>query len=156
MKTRLTAIAAFAAMSLATPAAAQRPTWSAEQTAVWNVVSQSWADETARNGKWPGTYLHDRFVSFDADYPMPRHRGSFEKWIRFNDGQRQTLNYEIAPAAITIAGDTAVVHYTGITIAQRGTDKPSRETFGVSETLVRQGGQWKFLSSSGWGIGDDD
>ena len=32
--------------------------WSKDQTAVWSVVSQSWEDEVARNGKWPGDYSH--------------------------------------------------------------------------------------------------
>ena len=44
-------------------ATAQAPTWSAEQTAVWNVVSQSWADEAAQNGKWPGSYVDDNVIS---------------------------------------------------------------------------------------------
>lgn len=149
------ALAAFAAATtLAVPAAAQAPSWNSEQTAVWSVVAQSWVDEAARNGKWPGTSVHERFVSFDGSFPFPRHRNSFEKWVRFNDSQGQTINYEVAPAAITVAGDTAVVHYTGVTYRQRGTEKPEREMFAVSETLVRQGGQWKFLSSSGWELGD--
>lgn len=154
---RFTALAALAAATLLTvPASAQAPSWTSEQTTVWNVVTQSWADEAARNGKWPGTQVHERFVAMDGSFPFPRHRSSFEKWARFNDGQAQTINYEVAPAAITIAGDTAVVHYTGVTYRQRGTDKPERESFGISETLVRQGGQWKFLSSSGWNIGGGD
>lgn len=138
---------------LASPAAAQAPTWNAEQTAVWTAVQQSWADEVARNGRWPGTAVHERFVSFDGAFPFPRYRQSFDKWVRFNDSQRQTIQYEISPSAITIAGDTAVVHYTGVTVGQRGTDKPEREMYGISETLVRQGGAWKFLSSSGWELG---
>lgn len=144
-----TSVIAMCAL-LATPAAAQSPSWNAEQTAVWAVVQQSWADETARNGRWPGTFVHDRFTSFDASFPFPRYRQSFDKWVRFNDGQRQTIQYEIAPSAITVVGDTAVVHYTGVTYGQRGTDKPEREMFGVSETLVRQSGNWRFLSSTGW------
>lgn len=148
-------LASAVGLVFAAPAAAQSPSWNAEQTAVWKLVEQSWADEVARNGRWPGNYVHDQMTTFDASFPMPRHRASFEKWVRFNDSQRRTLQYEIAPAAITVAGDTAVVHYTGVTMAQQGQEKPDREMFGVSETLVRSGGSWKFLSSSGWEIGGD-
>jgi hypothetical protein len=78
-----------------------------------------------------------------------------EKWSRFNDKQQQTLECEIAPAAITIAGDTAVVHYTGVTISQRAQDKPDREMFGAVETLVRSGGTWKFLTITGFDLEKD-
>ena len=78
-----------------------------------------------------------------------------EKWSRFQDKQRQTLEYELAPAAITVSGDTAVVHYTGVTVSQRGQDKPDREMFGVVETLVRSGGSWKFLSLTGFDLEKD-
>ena len=145
--------AAFVLLAAAAPAAAQMPSWSPEQTAVWNVVSQSWVDEVAKNGRWPSAYFHDRGVTWDSSYPFPRTKGSLERWVKFDQAQRQMLQYEIAPVAITVAGNTAVVHYTGVTVSQRAQDKPERERFGVSETLVRDGGEWKFLSSTGLEIG---
>jgi hypothetical protein len=154
MKARFIA-AALAMASFSTPALTQGPRWSDEQTAVWNVVTQSWADEVARNGRWPAHYIHDRAVSWDSSWPSPRYKASMEKWSRFNDKQRQTLEYEIAPAAITIAGDAAVVHYTGVSVSQRAKDKPEREMFGAVETLVRSGGTWKFLSITGFDLKKD-
>lgn len=151
----LASIAVPALLAAAAPAAAQMPTWSAEQTAVWNVVSQSWADEAARNGRWPSAYFHDRGVAWDSGYPFPRTKTSLERWVTFDGGQTQMLQYEISPVAITVAGNTAVVNYTGLTVSQRAQDKPDRERFGVSETLVRDGGTWKFLSSTGFEIGGD-
>ena len=53
--------------SLTGAAAAQAPTWNAEQTAVWKVVSQSWADEAAQNGKWPGSYVDDNVISWSQE-----------------------------------------------------------------------------------------
>jgi hypothetical protein len=153
---KLTIVVAALAAALSASAAAQAPTWSPDQTAVWNVVTQSWADEVARNGRWPGNYVHDRVVAWDSSWPLPRYKSSLEKWTRFQDKQRQTLEYELAPAAITIAGDTAVVHYTGVTVSQRAQDKPDREMFGAVETLVRSGGAWKFLSVSGFDLENDD
>lgn len=151
-----TILIAAAAASLPAAAAAQAPAWSPEQTAVWNVVSQSWADEVARNGRWPASYVHDRVVAWDSSWPFPRYRASLEKWTRFRETDTRTLEYEIAPAAITISGDTAVVHYTGVNVSQRAQDKPDREMFGAVETLVRSGGSWKFLSVTGFDLGDDD
>lgn len=154
MKAMTFAVAALAA-SFSSSSLAQAPTWSNEQTAVWNVIKQSWADEVARSGRWPGNYVHDRVVAWDDSWPLPRYKESMEKWSRFQDKQRQTLEYELAPAAITVSGDTAVVHYTGVTVSQRGQDKPDREMFGVVETLVRSGGSWKFLSLTGFDLEKD-
>ena len=154
MKTMLTS-AALAAAFLVAPISmthAQAPTWSKEQTGVWQVVSQSWADEVAKNGKWPEAYAADQMVSWEADWPMPRYKDSLTKWSRFNDSQRKTLQYEIAPAAITISGDTAVVNYTAVQISQRGDEKPDRDVIGITETLVRSGGTWKFLATSGFDL----
>lgn len=151
-----TIVAAALVAALPVSVSAQAPTWSAEQTGVWSVVTQSWADEVARNGRWPSAYVHDRVVGWDSSWPLPRYKASIEKWSRFQDKQRQTLEYELAPAAITIAGDTAVVHYTGVSMSQRAQDKPEREVFGAVETLVRSGGTWKFLSVTGFDLEKDD
>jgi hypothetical protein len=139
-------------VGLPASALAQAPTWSPQQTAVWNVVSQSWADEVARNGRWPSNYVHDNVVGWDSSWPLPRYKTSLEKWSRFQDKQRQTLEYELAPAAIAVSGDTAVVHYTGVSVTQRGQEKPEREMFGAVETLVKSGGTWKFLSVTGFDL----
>lgn len=133
-------------------AVAQAPTWSAEQTAVWKVVSQSWADEAAQNGKWPGSYVDDNVISWSQENPMPSYKDSLIKWSRFNESQYKTIHYDISPAAIAIKGDTAVVNYVAINVSQRGTDKPDRDVNAIIETLVRDGNGWKFLSSSSFSL----
>lgn len=137
---------------LASAATAQAPTWNAEQTAVWKVVSQSWADETAQNGKWPGSYVDDNVISWSQENPMPNYKDSLIKWSRFNESQYKTIHYDISPAAIAIRGDTAVVNYVAINVSQRGTDKPDRDVNAIIETLVRDGNSWKFLSTSSFSL----
>lgn len=127
---------------------AQAPSWNAEQTAVWKVVSQSWADEAAQNGKWPGSYVDDNVISWSQENPMPSYKDSLVNWSRFNESQYKTIHYDISPAAIAIRGDTAVVNYVAINVSQRGTDKPDRDVNAIIETLVRDGNSWKFLSTS--------
>lgn len=133
-------------------AAAQAPTWTAEQTAVWKVVSQSWADEAAQNGKWPGSYVDDNVISWSQENPMPNYKDSLIKWSRFNESQSKTIHYDISPAAIAIRGDTAVVNYVAINVSQRGTDKPDRDVNAIIETLVRDSNSWKFLSTSSFSL----
>lgn len=133
-------------------AVAQAPTWSTEQMAVWKVVSQSWADEAAQNGKWPGSYVDDNVISWSQENPMPSYKDSLIKWSRFNESQYKTIHYDISPAAIAIKGDTAVVNYVAINVSQRGTDKPDRDVNAIIETLVRDGNGWKFLSTSSFSL----
>lgn len=132
--------------------AAQAPTWSAEQTAVWKVVSQSWADEAAQNGKWPDSYIDDNVISWSQENPMPIYKDSLVKWTRFNEKQSKTIHYDLSPAAIAIRGDTAVVNYVATNVSQRGTDKPDRDVNAIIETLVRDGTGWKFLSTSSFSL----
>ncbi len=148
-KTSMTLIIGF---GFAGVAAAQAPTWSPEQTEVWKVVSQSWADEAAQNGKWPGSYVDDNVISWSQDNPMPIYKNSLVKWSRFNEKQYKTIHYDISPAAIAIRGNTAVVNYVAVNVSQRGTDKPDRDADAIIETLVRDGNGWKFLSSSSFSL----
>lgn len=138
---------------VATAAVAQTPTWSTEQSAAWGVVTQSWADEVAQNGKWPGSFVHDNMVSWSEDFPIPRSKDSVNKWTRFEDTQGKVINYEISPVAIAVAGNTAVVNYYAVAVRQRGTDKPQREVTGLVETLVKDGNGWKFLASTSFDSG---
>ncbi len=139
-------------LGVAGTAAAQAPTWSAEQTAVWKVVSQSWADEAAQNGKWPSSYVDDNVISWSQENPVPIYKDSLVKWTRFNDKQQKTIHYDISPAAIAVRGDTAVVNYVATNVSQRGTDKPDRDVNAIVETLVRDGTGWKYLSTSSWSL----
>ena len=143
-----------AALAFAAPfaAVAQAPTWSAEQMSAWNVIERSWADEVAQNGKWPAAYADDNMVAWEAEWPMPRYKAALAKWSRFNDSQRKTIQYEISPVAIAVSGSTAVVNYHAVQISQRDKDKPERDVLGITETLVKSGGTWKFLSTSGFNL----
>lgn len=161
MRFILAAVALAAATPLA-PAFAQAPTWTPEQQSVWAVVEQSWKDEVDRNGRWPGSYADTYMVSWGAEWPMPRSRESVERWSRWSDKTSKTVQYEIQPMAIAVSGNTAVVNYGAVTMSQRevargeNPPKPEREMVGISETLVRTPSGWKFLSSTSFGMGDDD
>ena len=149
---RIPAFALAAALILPSMAAAQGPSWNPAQSAVWNVVEQSWADETVRNGRWPAAYAADQMVAWGPEWPMPRDSASLERWTRFAEAERTTLQYEIAPVAIAINGDTAVVNYTSVLVSRREEEASDREARGVVETLVRVDGQWKYLSTTGFAL----
>ena len=49
-----------------------------------------------------------------------------------------------------------MVHYSIVRVEQMMENTPRRSVGYVTETLVRDGGAWKFLSLSGWDAPDDD
>lgn len=161
MRSFLAAAALAASFPMAAPAMAQAPSWSSEQQSVWAVIEQSWRDEVARNGKWPGSYTDPNMTAWGPEWPMPRNAASLERWTRFQDKQGKSLEYEIQPMAIAISGNTAVVNYGAVTMWQRevprgeSPPKPERDMTALSETLVRTAGGWKFLSSTSYPLNDD-
>ena len=143
--TRLTTIAA---LLLSLGANAQMPEWSDVQTEVWGVVSASWEDDVAENGKWPGDYTHENYATIGADAVVPRMRDDAIRWSKFGDESNQTLIYSITPMAIQIAGNTAVVFYSAETVTENKDGKRTRSVSTIVETLVKQGREWKFLAGT--------
>ena len=76
--------------------------WSKDQTAVWSVVTESWGDEVAGNGKWPSNYIHEDVVAWGASWPQPRDSASVTKWSRFDQQDGKTLIYELFPVAVVV------------------------------------------------------
>lgn len=149
----LAAAAALSLVGIAPSAHAQMPTWSAEQGAVWTYVQQSWKDDVAQNGKWPGEYADPQMVVWSSEFAAPRGKDSAVRWTKFQNGQGKTLQYELSPQSISLSGNTAVVTYAVTLVHQRGTDKPDWDKEAIVETLVRDGSGWKFLSSTSFALG---
>jgi hypothetical protein len=138
----------------ASTAHAQMPTWSAEQQTAWKLVSDSWVDDVAQNGKWPAQYADPQFIGWSPDVPSPRGLAASIRWSRFSETQGKVIHYEITPQAIALSGNTAVVSYTLLIVYQRGTDKPSHDQEAITETLVRSGSSWKYLASVSFPLDD--
>lgn len=154
MNGKLFAASAALLVMAATPAAhAQMPGWSAPQSEVWQVVQQSWVDDVAQNGKWPGDYADPQMVIWSSEFAAPRGKDAAVRWTKFLDAHGKTLQYELSPQSISLSGDTAVVTYAVTMISQRGTDKPEWDKEAIVETLVRSGGSWKFLASTSFALG---
>lgn len=149
-------VTVVAALVLGSAAQAQAPTWTKAQTKVWEYVQQSWVDDAAENGKWPGDYTHDNAISWGSDWPFSQNKATWEKWTRFRDKGSQTIAYEISPNAIAIAGDTAVVHYTAVTVTEGADGDYERNVMGIVETLILDDGEWLYLSSVNLELDLDD
>ena len=54
--------------------------------------------------------------------------------------------YEVTPAAIVVAMDTAVVHYHATTVTEDHKGEREQSIGRISEILVRDGGSWTWLT----------
>ncbi len=147
-----------AAVLVSNTAIAQLPSWNPEQTAVWEFVEQSWVDDVAENDQWPASYVHEKVVDWGDSQVAPRGRDKLTEWSRFDDESSNVLYYEITPAAIVVEDDTAVVHYHLFIITEDHADERDTSVLGLVETLVRQNGDWRYISLSGFEprLNDDD
>ena len=134
----------------------QAADWDRQQTAVWELVSQSWVDDTAGIGKWPGNYVDEDARSWNAGWPVPRDKASIAKWSRFGAQNSKVLQYELFPLAIVIKNDTAVVHYSVVSVTENHEQKRKRDQTGNIETLVKDGKNWKFVSLTSFDKGTKD
>jgi len=109
------------------------------------VVTDSWTDDVAGNGKWPRQYAHKEAISWNENWPQPRGKASIEKWSRFAEKNGRTLDYELFPEAIVV-----------VAVRENFEKKRKREQGGNIETLVRSGKSWKILSLTGFELGGGD
>lgn len=138
---------AMALLLAAGNAAAQSPQWSPEQAGVWTVVQESWARDQAKDTAWMEQGMAAGAVAWNNDWPTPRGKASLRRWTDFyNKGYTMQI-HELSPQAISIDGDTALVHYMWSGVYEAADGKSDDEHGRCSDTLVRRGGSWKFF---GW------
>ena len=129
-------------------AQAQAPTWSDEQAAVWTIVEQSWDDQVAENGRWPGDFTHEKYVEWADNLPAPIGKERSIARQRLVDESSDTVWHEITPLVITVVGDTAVVMYSAILIIENSDGDHDPVVSSLHEVLVRDGGSWQYLAET--------
>lgn len=132
------------------PANAQ--TWSDKQLEVWNVIETSWQAEMQKDTTWTLKYLHEKFLGWSIERPVPRSKSSVHKWNRYGTENSTTLLHELYPIGIVVHGNTAVVHYF-YSIASENRKGERKTTHGkFTDILVKENGKWQFLA---WHGGDN-
>jgi hypothetical protein len=133
-------------------AAAQAQTWSAEQQAAWAASESTWERDLNKDSGWINDATHASVSAWGMDYPAPRGRDSVHRWAQHGQSTGTMLMYDLAPLAIVVAGDTALVHYYYTTASKTAEGKNETTHGRCSDTLVRDGGKWVFL---GWSCSDE-
>jgi len=150
---KTTKLLLIAGALVAACAQAQAPTWSDEQAAVWTVVEQSWDDQVAENGKWPGDFTHEKYVLWADNLPAPRGKVTYIASQRATDEASDTVWHEITPLAITIVGDTAVVMYSALLGIENTDGERNNVVLSLVEVLIRDGESWEYLATSNFSPG---
>lgn len=130
----------------------QAQTWSAEQTAVWTVVSSTWERDLKQDSGWIKDTTHASVSAWGMNYPAPRNRDSLGRWAEHGKTVSTMQIFELAPHAISIAGNAAIAHYHYSTANKTAEGKSETIHGRCSDTLVREGERWVFL---GWSCSDE-
>ena len=124
-------------------------TWSDKQLEVWNVIEAQWKASMEKDTTWPDKVLHEKYLGWDNERPMPRDKSSIHSWTRYIIENTTTLLQELYPVGIIVQGNTAVAHYFYSQASENR--KGERETSHgrYTDVLVKENGTWQFLAWSG-------
>jgi len=131
------------------PGAVQGQTWTPEQQEVWEFVVETWEADTSEDITWVDRMVHPNFRGWDAGLPMPRDRDTQRQWSRYGDESGTTLIYSVFPASIVVQENTAVALYYGSIVNEDLEGKRETTHFKEVDVLIREDGEWKFLSWMG-------
>ena len=131
------------------PGAVQGQTWTPEQHEVWEFVVETWEADTSEDITWVDRMVHPNFRGWDAGLPMPRDRDTQRQWSRYGDESGTTLIYSVFPASIVVQENTAVALYYGSIVNEDLEGKRETTHFKEVDVLIREDGEWKFLSWMG-------
>lgn len=126
--------------------------WSSDQLEVWTVITSQWEMEKNKDASWTKEMLHDDFVGWSDENPMPRDKAATARWNAYSSEMATVHMQQLNPVAIVVTGSTAVAHYY-YAIAAEDTEGEHETTYGrYTDVLVKTPDGWKFLA---WRGGDD-
>ena len=130
--------------------------WTDAQQAVWSNVEAYWALWTKGDVEGFMGYVHDDYMGWSADSPMPESKASSAKWMSFWSADNSVPMYEITPVTVLIHGDVAVVHYYYSLVTKDKEGKLDDEQGKWTDVLVKQGDRWVLLADHGGSAPDND
>ena len=127
-----------------------------DEAAVWAVVEQQWDREERGDNRWMDELLVEDFMAWPNSAPAPRNQESTRMWNEFGNKQSKTLEHELYPLSIVVHGDMAIAHYLYTQAVEDRDDEVTVSNGRFTDVLVRDEGQWKFISWHGGDEPDDD
>ena len=108
----------------------------------------AWAAQAAENGKWPGDFSHEKFITWEDSRAEPQELADYIVRQRENDKAGDLTSHGVTPLTITIVGDTAVVAYSAELEFVNNVGETGSSVRNFLEVLIRDGGGWQYLAST--------
>ena len=102
------------------------------------------------------SYVHDDYMGWSVDAPMPASKASSNKWMSFWAANNSIAMYEITPLTILIHGDVAVAHYYYSSVSKDKEGKMDNVQGRWTDILVKQGDRWVLFADHGGAAPEDD
>jgi len=120
--------------------------WSKDQKEVWSCVENTWAGWAEGNVDKVMAGVHQLYVGWNSDDPLPSDRARMEKMFRKMMPQVKALDYDLVPARVTVVDNAAVAHYYYSFTFTMGEDKkPMNHKGKFTEFYIRKGNTWSLL-----------
>lgn len=123
-----------------------------DEVSVWAVIEQQWEREERGEKRWIEDLLSADFMGWPNDVPAPRNKSSTRYWNEFAAKHRKPIEHELYPLSIVVHGDMAIAHYLYTVAVEDRDDNVEVSNGRYTDVLVRDDGEWKFIS---WHGGDD-
>lgn len=124
-----------------------------DYVAVWSVIEGQWEASQRGDRRWVEQLLSADFIGWPNNSPAPRDRRSIRMWNEFGLKQSKGLTHELYPLSTIIHGNMAVAHYLYTNATENSDGKTEVVNGRYTDILVRDDGEWKFIS---WHGGDDE
>jgi ketosteroid isomerase-like protein len=124
--------------------------WSAEQTEVWTAVQAAWDLALQDDPVAMMATLHPDYTGWSYSEDFPDDKASTDKWITYNFTKYKWVLFDLKPAAITVDGDFAIVHYfySGVyTDLAKEEDDTTKGRW--TDIYKKEGGQWLLIGDHG-------
>ena len=127
-----------------------------DEASVWAVIEQQWEREQRGDKRWIEDLLVADFMGWPNTAPAPQNKSSTRTWNEFGDKQSKTIEHELYPLSIVVHGDMAIAHYLYTVAVEDRDDNVEVSNGRYTDVLVRDDGQWRFISWHGGNDPDDD
>ena len=136
------------------PAISFSQQWSTEQKEVWEIeqkMSQFWAN---RNLDGYMSCLHENFIGWFNDDPLPIDKNSLRNWEDHWLGNVKIHRYESKPVSINVTGDVAIINLYLWALRE---DENGKKLIYTKWTDIckKENGKWLILGMSGGRILED-
>jgi hypothetical protein len=131
--------------------------WTKEQKEVWAVVESGWNAWTEKNLDKLLVNMHEQYMGWSNDSPLPMSKASVEKYFRKSLDKFSDMEFTINPARIVVTENAAVVHYYYSYSLKYGEEKkPFKAQGKYVEFYVKKGTSWLILGDFTYEMEPDD